>query len=97
MTKSYQHLMSIPYKVGQVEWESVHRIEKDDRMASTRRCKGETTMNLSGSIQDLVQVILAWLTGQGNLFGLLRAWYEVTAGIYPVDDDLAQELVATEA
>ena len=54
-------------------------------------------MNLSGSIQELVQVILAWLTGQGNLFGLLQAWYEITAGIYPVDDDLAQGLVAAEA
>ena len=54
-------------------------------------------MNLSGSIQELVQVILAWLTGQGSLFGLLQAWYEITAGIYPVDDDLAQGLVAAEA
>jgi hypothetical protein len=53
-------------------------------------------MDLCGSIQELLQVILAWLTGQGSLCGLLRAWYEVTAGIYPVDDKLGQRLVAAD-
>jgi hypothetical protein len=37
--------------------------------------------------RELVQVLWAWVTGEGNLFGLLDAWWEVVSGQVAVGDE----------
>jgi len=32
------------------------------------------------AVSELAQVLWAWVMGEGDLFGLLDAWYEVVSG-----------------
>ena len=40
----------------------------------------EVQHGLRYAISELAQVLWAWVTGEGDLFGLLVAWGEVVAG-----------------
>ena len=37
--------------------------------------------------KELVQVLWAWVTGKGNLFGLFDAWCEVVSGQVAISDE----------
>ena len=37
--------------------------------------------------KELVQVLWAWVTCEGNLFGLLDAWWEVVSGQVAIGDE----------
>jgi hypothetical protein len=39
------------------------------------------------AVSELVQVLCAWVTGEGHLFGLLDAWWEVVSGQVAIGDE----------
>ena len=39
------------------------------------------------AVKELVQVLWAWGAGDGNLFGLLDAWWEVVSGQVAIGDE----------
>jgi hypothetical protein len=39
------------------------------------------------AVKELGQVLWAWVTGEGNLFGLLDAWWEVASGQVAIGDE----------
>ena len=40
-------------------------------------------MTFKEAVKELVQVLLTWARGQGDLLGLLLAWLEMVKGVYP--------------
>ena len=57
-----------------------------ERAITKPRGKGQRGFLFAG--KELVQVLWAWVTGEGNLFGLLDAWWEVAvSGLVAIGDE----------
>ena len=48
--------------------------------AARQRPKARDGCKLAFAVGELMQVLWAWVRGEGDLFGLLDAWYEVVTG-----------------
>ena len=51
------------------------------------RPMGKAPRGFPCAMSELVQVLWAWVTGEGNLFGLLDAWWEVVTGQVAIGDE----------
>ena len=56
-----------------------NQIRKNTRLGFL---KGEK-MSFKKAVKELVQVLLTWARGRGDLLGLLLAWLEMVKGVYP--------------
>ena len=48
--------------------------------AARQRTKAKRRRGFLFAVKELGQVLWAWVTGEGNLVGLLKAWHEVVTG-----------------
>ena len=55
--------------------------------AARQKTKSKRTRGFLFAAGELAQVLWAWVTGEGNLFGLLDAWWEVVSGQVVIDDE----------
>jgi hypothetical protein len=56
---------------------------KENKMVQTaarQKTKAERGRGFMFAMKELGQVLWAWVTGEGNLIGLLKAWHEVVTG-----------------
>ena len=49
--------------------------------------RGKRRRGFLFAAKELVQVLWAWGAGEGNLFGLLDAWWEVISGQVAIGDE----------
>jgi len=44
-------------------------------------------VSIREAVRELAMVLWAWVVGEGDLFGLLIAWFQVVTGRVLVDDE----------